>query len=76
MESLTLNFLANAFTIGISFYLINLVIVCMMAHSLNRNVFGWVYVSIFLTPIVGITILLCLPRIEQPTMIRRREREM
>ena len=76
MESLTLNFFANAFTIGISFYLINLVIVCMMAHSLNRNVIGWVYVSLFLTPIIGMTILLCLPAVEQSSSVRRRDREM
>lgn len=74
MESLTLNFLANAFTIGICFYLVNLVIVCMMAHSLNRNVIGWVYVSLFLTPIIGMTILLCLPAVEQSSSVRRRDR--
>ena len=71
-----LDYFGNAMTIGICFYLLNLVVVCMMAHSLNRNVIGWVYVSIFLTPIVGITILLCLPSIEQPTTVRRRGREM
>lgn len=76
MDSLTLSFFANTITIGICFYLLNLVVVCMMAHSLNRNVFGWVYVSIFLTPIIGMTILLCLPRVEQPNPVRRREREV
>lgn len=74
MDSLALNFFANAFTIGIIFYLINLVIVCMMAHSLNRNVFGWVYVSLFLTPIIGMTILLCLPEVEPSSSVRRRDR--
>lgn len=74
MESMTLNFFANAFTIGICFYLVNLVAVCMMAHSLNRNVFGWVYVSLFLTPIIGIAILLCLPAVEPSSSIRRRDR--
>ena len=76
MEDMMINLFANAITIGICFYLINLVIVCMMAHSLNRNVFGWVYVSIFLTPIIGITILLCLPSIEEPNVVRRRDRGM
>ena len=76
MDSLTLNFFANAFTIGICFYLVNLVVVCMMAHSLNRNVIGWVYVSLFLTPIIGMTILLCLPAVEQSSSVRRRDREM
>lgn len=69
-----INFFANTITIWICFYLLNLAVVCMMAHSLNRNVFGWVYVSLFLTPIIGMTILLCLPAVEQSSSVRRRDR--
>ncbi len=76
MENLILYPISNYITIVICIYLLNLVAVCMMAHSLNRNVFGWLYVSIFLTPIIGITILLCLPRVEQFSPTRRRDREV
>lgn len=64
-------------TIGLCAYIIHLAVVGLMAHYRNRSVVGWVYCSIWLTPIIGITALLCLPVVEYvPTQSRRRDREV
>jgi hypothetical protein len=52
--------MTGAVSFGIAFC----IVVAIIASSRGRNAFGWLLLSIIITPVLSLILLLCIPRVE------------